>query len=359
MSVRKRARTRTNSAGPGGDEFANSSGAPIVDGADINANAAAFPDSDYPPIIPMIPDPEPTRGSKNRKKNKQQQQQQQQLAAVATAAGTMSTPFVTASGTGTADSDQSVHETVAVVTNPTNVGSSAISVPSLSDSNPAPTSPGVLHPPPPTSPPAPPQSHSPSSLPSTSFPSSSLLRPLDDPDRSIESHDPTSSSSSSSSISAAPVTLTEPYKESEEEQTMSMSMSMSTSMSDSHHHDLHRSNPSALIEDDDSALLDFSSSSSSSVPLSASASSSRSLSSSSSSVDVDKLRKKVSLLSERVSNLQGELQVTAACAANWETKWKEEKNMNMRLWDRIVLLQKQIRHMSRPLTTALASQGRL
>ena len=73
----------------------------------------------------------------------------------------------------------------------------------------------------------------------------------------------------------------------------------------------------------------------------------------------ERLRKKAAAVQKSLAGVQDQLRSVTAMCGLWEAKYKEEKDVNEKLWARLVAVQRQLRHMSRPLTTALASQGRL
>ena len=73
----------------------------------------------------------------------------------------------------------------------------------------------------------------------------------------------------------------------------------------------------------------------------------------------EKAKRKLSALQRQLSSVSDQLKSVTTMSNMWEAKYKEEKDVNSKLWARIVQVQRQLRQMSRPLTTALASQGRL
>ena len=78
-----------------------------------------------------------------------------------------------------------------------------------------------------------------------------------------------------------------------------------------------------------------------------------------SELDRERHKRKLSLMQRQLSSVSDQLKSVSAMSNMWEAKYKEEKDVNEKLWARIVQVQRQLRQMSRPLTTALASQGRL
>ncbi len=78
-----------------------------------------------------------------------------------------------------------------------------------------------------------------------------------------------------------------------------------------------------------------------------------------SEADREKLKRKLAAMQRQLSSVSDQLKSVTAMSNMWEAKYKEEKDVNEKLWARIVKVQRQLRQMSRPLTTALASQGRL
>jgi hypothetical protein len=74
---------------------------------------------------------------------------------------------------------------------------------------------------------------------------------------------------------------------------------------------------------------------------------------------MEKLRKRVLTLQRQLTAAQDALKSVTAMSGLWEAKYKEEKDVNVKLWSRVVLVQRQLRQMTRPLTQALAAQGRL
>jgi len=78
-----------------------------------------------------------------------------------------------------------------------------------------------------------------------------------------------------------------------------------------------------------------------------------------SDADRDKHKRKLSAMQRQLSSVSDQLKSVTVMSNMWEAKYKEEKDVNEKLWARIVKVQRQLRQMSRPLTTALASQGRL
>ena len=74
---------------------------------------------------------------------------------------------------------------------------------------------------------------------------------------------------------------------------------------------------------------------------------------------MEKQRKRVLTLQRQLTAAQDALKSVTAMSALWEAKYKEEKDVNVKLWSRVVLVQRQLRQMTRPLTQQLASQGRL
>ena len=78
-----------------------------------------------------------------------------------------------------------------------------------------------------------------------------------------------------------------------------------------------------------------------------------------SDADREKSKRKLSAMQRQLSSVSDQLKSVTAMSNMWEAKYKEEKDVNEKLWARIVKVQRQLRQMSRPLTTALASQGRL
>ena len=78
-----------------------------------------------------------------------------------------------------------------------------------------------------------------------------------------------------------------------------------------------------------------------------------------SDADRDKQKRKLHAMQRQLSSVSDQLKSVTAMSNMWEAKYKEEKDVNEKLWARIVKVQRQLRQMSRPLTTALASQGRL
>jgi hypothetical protein len=69
--------------------------------------------------------------------------------------------------------------------------------------------------------------------------------------------------------------------------------------------------------------------------------------------------KKLAAQSRAISLLQEQLKSALQRSSDVENKWKDERDLNLRLWDRLMSLQKRMRMMSRPLTTELGLQGRL
>ena len=73
----------------------------------------------------------------------------------------------------------------------------------------------------------------------------------------------------------------------------------------------------------------------------------------------ERWRKRIAALSRSNNDLLERNRALAHMCATWESSWRDERDLNVRLWDRIQVVQTQIRRLSRPLTSALASQGRL
>jgi predicted transposase YbfD/YdcC len=73
----------------------------------------------------------------------------------------------------------------------------------------------------------------------------------------------------------------------------------------------------------------------------------------------EKWRKKLAAQARALSVLTEQLKAAHQRSNEIENKWKEERDLNVRMWEKVISVQRHIRQISRPLTTELALQGRL
>jgi hypothetical protein len=68
----------------------------------------------------------------------------------------------------------------------------------------------------------------------------------------------------------------------------------------------------------------------------------------------ERWRRKIANQAKTISALNDEVRVLQAIAEDWQNRWAYEQDANIKLWDRVVFLQRTFRQMSRPITTNLA-----